>query len=213
MIFSPSDWPPESEIKEIQEPWANLEIITPEEFIGNVLQVASNLEGRYIKSDYFTSGKAALIYEVPLREIIVGFYDNLKSISKGFASMNYEIMGYRPGDLVKMEILVSGKKEEPFSKIVSRQKAFDEGKKIVQKLKEVLPAQLYAVALQACISGKIIARETIGANRRDVIAPLYGGDYTRKQKLLERQKKGKKDLKAKGDIRIPQEVFLEMFQS
>jgi GTP-binding protein LepA len=212
-IFSPSDWPNESDIKEIQEPWAQLEIITPKEFIGNVLEVASKLEGKYLKSDYFTSGKTVLTYEVPLREIIVGFYDNLKSISKGFASMNYEFLDYLPGDLVKLEILVSGKKEEAFSKIVNRQDAFDEGKKIVTKLKDVLPAQLYAVALQACISGKVIARETIKANRRDVIAPLYGGDYTRKMKLLEKQKKGKKELKEKGDIRIPQEVFLEMFQS
>jgi GTP-binding protein LepA len=212
-IFSPSDWLSESEIKEIQEPWVELEIITPEEYIGNVLEIASKLEGKYVKSDYFASGKTVLIYEVPLREIIVGFYDNLKSVSRGFASMNYEVLGYLAGDLVKLEILVSGKKEEAFSKIVSRKDAFDEGKKIVGKLKDVLPPQLFAVALQACIGGKIIARETIKANRRDVIAPLYGGDYTRKMKLLEQQKKGKKELKEKGNIRIPQEVFLEMFQS
>ncbi len=127
--------------------------------------------------------------------------------------MNYEILDYRKGDLVKMDILVSGRKEEALSKIVRREDGFDEGKKMVEKLKEVLPAQLYAVALQACVSGKVIARETIGAKRRDVTAPLYGGDFTRKRKLLERQKKGKKDLKEKGDIRIPQEVFLEMFKS
>ena len=213
LIFSPSEWPDETHIKEIQEPWVRLEIITPEEYVGNVLESASHLKGVYQKSDYFSSGKVSLVYEVPLRQIIVGFYDNLKSVSRGFASMNYEVLGYRAGDLVKLEILVSGKREEAFSKIVMRSEAFDEGKKIVQKLKDVLPPQLYAVALQACISGKVIARETIKANRRDVIAPLYGGDYTRKRKLLEQQKKGKKELKEKGEVRIPQKVFLEMFQS
>ncbi|MFH1401612.1 MAG: translation elongation factor 4 [Parcubacteria group bacterium] len=213
LIFSPSEWPNETYIKEIQEPWVRLEIITPEEYVGNVLELSSKLKGIYQKSDYFGSGKVSLGYEVPLRQIIVGFYDNLKSVSRGFASMNYDILGYRPGDLVKMEILVSGKKEEAFSKVVMRNEAFDEGKRIVTKLKDVLPPQLYSVALQACISGKIIARETIKANRRDVIAPLYGGDYTRKRKLLEQQKKGKKELKEKGEIRIPQKVFLEMFQS
>jgi GTP-binding protein LepA len=213
LIFSPAEWPNESLIKEVLEPWVRLEIITPEEYMGNVLELASKLNGSYIKSDYFSSQKVSLVYEVSLRQIVVGFYDNLKGVSKGFASMNYEILGYRKGDLVKMEILVSGKKEEAFSKIILRNEAFDDGKKIVSKLKDVLPPQLYAVALQACISGKIIARETIKANRRDVIAPLYGGDYTRKMKLLEQQKKGKKELKSKGEVRIPQEVFLEMFQS
>jgi GTP-binding protein LepA len=213
LIFSPSEWPSETLIKEVLEPWVRLEIITPEEYIGNVLELASKLKGIYQKSDYFSSGKVSAIYEVPLRHIIVGFYDNLKSASRGFASMNYEILGYRAGDLVKMEILVSGKKEEAFSKIVTKDEAFEDGKKIVTKLKDVLPPQLYTVALQACISGKVIARETIKANRRDVIAPLYGGDYTRKMKLLEQQKKGKKELKQKGEVRIPQKVFLEMFQS
>ncbi|MFC1789536.1 elongation factor 4, partial [Patescibacteria group bacterium] len=149
----------------------------------------------------------------PLREIIVGFYDNLKSVTQGFASMNYEILGYRSGDLVKLEILVSGKKEEAFSKIVRKKDDFIEGKKIVSKLKEVLPPQLFTVSLQAAVSGKIISRATISAKRRDVTASLYGGDYTRKRKLLEKQKKGKKELKLKGEIRIPQKVFLEMFQS
>ncbi len=212
LIFSPSEWPEQTQIKEIQEPWVRLEIITPEEYVGNVLELASHLKGVYQKSDYFSSGKVSLDYEVPLRQIIVGFYDNLKSVSRGFASMNYEVLGYRTGDLIKLEILVSGRKEEAFSKIVMREEAFDEGKKIVQRLKDVLPPQLYTVALQACISGKIIARETIKANRRDVIAPLYGGDYTRKRKLLEQQKKGKKELKEKGRIQIPPRVFLEMFR-
>jgi len=212
-IFSPSTWPPETEIKEIQEPWAKLEVITPQEYLGQLMELLKNLNGTFIKSDYFSSGKTVLAYEVPLREIIIGFYDNLKGVTQGFASMNYEILGYRPGKLVKLEILVAGKKEEAFSKIVREEEAFNEGKKIVQKLKEILPAQLFAVPLQAVVSGKILARETIGAKRRDIIAPLYGGDYTRKRKLLEKQKKGKKKLEGRADIRIPPQVFLEVFKT
>ncbi|MFH1036953.1 MAG: translation elongation factor 4 [Patescibacteria group bacterium] len=213
LIYSPSDWPSPNLIKEIQEPWMKLEIITPQNYLGQVMDLSKGLHGNYIKSEYFTSGKVALIFEVPLREIVVGFYDNLKSVTQGFSSMNYDVLGYKVGDLAKLDVLIEGRKEEAFSKIVRNDDAYDEGKKIVEKLKDVLPAQLYAVAIQASVSGKIIARETIGAKRRDVTAPLYGGDFTRKRKLLEQQKKGKKDLKEKGDIRIPQKVFLEMFQS
>jgi len=213
LIFSPSDWPEHSEIKEMQEPWAELEVITPQEYLGQVMELLKNLKGNFIKNDYFTSGKTILTHEVPLREVIIGFYDNLKEVTRGFASMNYEVLGYKPADLVKLEILVAGEKKEAFSKIVRKEEAFQEGKKLVQKLKEVLPPQLFAVPLQATISGKIIARETIGARRRDVIAPLYGGDYTRKRKLLEKQKEGKKDLKDRGRIEIPPQVFLEMFKS
>ncbi len=212
-IFSPSTWPSETEIKEIQEPWAKLEVITPQEYLGQLMELLKNLNGTFIKSDYFSSGKTVLVYEVPLREIIIGFYDNLKGVTQGFASMNYKILGYRPGELVKLEILVAGKKEEAFSKIVRKEEAFNEGKKIVQKLKEILPAQLFAVPLQAVVSGKILARETIGAKRRDIIAPLYGGDYTRKRKLLEKQKKGKKKLEGRANIQIPPQVFLEMLKS
>jgi len=212
-VYSPSDWPARSEIKEIEEPWVRLEIMTPKNFLGRVLKLLESLEGNQIETQYFTSDKLLLIYEVPLRKIIVGFYDNLKGRTQGFASMNYEILGYRPADLVKLEILIAGRREEAFSKIVSEKDAFSEGKRMVERLKEILPAQLFSVPLQAAISGKIAARETIKAKRRDVIAPLYGGDYTRKRKLLEKQKKGKKELKEKGRIQIPSKVFLEMFKS
>ena len=212
-IHSPSDWPDPSQIKETQEPWVKLEIITPLEFLGQVNQILDDLEGNFIEKQYFSQQRIILVYEAPLREIIVGFYDKLKGATKGFASMNYEILGYRTNDLVKLDILIIGKKEEAFSKIVPRQKAFQEGKKIVKKLKEVFPPQLFSVPLQAAIGGKIIARETIKARRRDVTAPLYGGDYTRKLKLLQKQKKGKERLKEKAKIKIPQEVFLRMFKS
>jgi GTP-binding protein LepA len=212
-IFNPADWPESFQIKEVQEPWSKLEVLTPTVFLGQVLKILENLEGKQVETKYFSQDRVFLIYEVPLREIIAGFFDKLKSQTKGFASMNYEILGYRKGDLLKLEILIAGKKEEAFSRIVPRFKAFEEGKRITQKLKEILPPQLFSVAIQAIVGGKIIARETMRAKGRDVIAPLYGGDYTRKRKLLEQQKKGKKELKAKGEVRVPQEVFLEIFRS
>jgi len=211
-VYSPSDWPEPSTIKEIQEPWMKLEIITPPEYLGQVLEIFENSKAIYIEQKYFGQNRLLLIYEVPLREIIMGFYDKLKSASQGFASMNYQFLEYRPADLIKLDILIAGKKEEAFSKIVPKNRALEEGRKIVSKLKEILPAQLFSVPIQAAISGKIIARETIRARGRDVTAPLYGGDFTRKRKLLEKQKKGKKRLKEIGEVRIPQNVFFEMFK-
>lgn len=212
-IYSPSDWPNQGEIKETLEPWVRLEIIAPLPYLGPISEVLKALETNFIKTEYFGKDKIILFYEAPLRKIIVGFYDNLKGTSQGFASMNYQVLGYRPSDLIKLEILIAGKKEEVFSKIVERKDAYKEGERIALKLKEILPPQLFALAIQASLGGKIIARETIRARRRDVIAPLYGGDYTRKRKLLERQKKGKKELKERADIRIPPEVFLKIFKS
>jgi GTP-binding protein LepA len=212
-VYSSSDWPMPAEIKEIQEPWVKIEIMTPHNYYGRVSELFKNLAGRHVETKYFSLERLLLIYEFPLREIIAGFYDKLKGVTQGFASMNYEILGYRPGDLVKLEILIAGEKEEFFSRIVNRKEAYREAKKQLSKLKEILPSQLFAVALQAQTEGRIIARETIRAKRRDVIAPLYGGDYTRKRKLLEKQKKGKRELKEKGRVIIPSKVFLEMFKT
>ncbi len=212
MIYSAGDWPERVEIKEAQEPWMKLEIITPVNYLGNVSDLLKYSKAVQIENKYLSSEKLLLIYEAPLRKIIVGFFDKLKGVSQGFASMNYEVLGYRTADLVKLDILIAGKKEDVFSKIVENDEAYQEGRKIVSKLKEILPAQLFTVPVQAAISGRIIARETIKARRRDVTAPLYGGDVTRKRKLLERQKKGKKKLKARGQINIPSKVFLEMFK-
>ena len=211
-IYSAGDWPDSLQIKESQEPWMKLEVITPQQFLGPVLELLKQSRGIQIEIKYLLSGKSLLIYEVPLREIIVNFYDKLKGITKGFASMNYEMIGYKKGDLVKLEILIAGQKEEAFSTIVPKEKAFEEGKSMVKKLKKVLPSQLFSVPLQAIIQSKIIARETIRARRKDVTASLYGGDVTRKRKLLERQKRGKKELKEKGKVHIPSKIFLEMFK-
>jgi GTP-binding protein LepA len=212
LIKSASEWPEVSQIQQTLEPWVKLEVMTPTAFLGRVLGILDNLQGKPIQTQYFSQDKTILIYEIPLREIIVGFYDKLKGQTQGFASMNYEILGYRPANLMKLEILIAGKKEEVFSKIVPEETAYESGKNLVKKLKETLPAQLFSVAIQAAIRGKIIARETIKARGRDVIAPLYGGDYTRKRKLLEKQKKGKKELKEKGEVHIPPKVFLEIMK-
>lgn len=211
-VKSATDWLESSKIKEIQEPFVKLEVLSPLSFLGKVLEVLEKLEGNQIETKYLGGNKTLLIYETPLREIISGFYNNLKGISQGFASMNYQILDYRRADLVKLEILVAGEKKEAFSKIVPREKAYQEGKKMVEKLKEILPAQLFSVPLQTVVSGKVLARETIRARGKNVIAPLYGGDYTRKRKLLERQKRGKKELKEKGKVQIPQNIFFELFK-
>ena len=213
LIKSATEWTDPVHIKETLEPWIKLEIITPVDYLGRVFKLLETIEAKSVQNQYFGKGKNLLVYEVPLREIIVGFYDKLKSHTQGFASMNYEILDFRPADLVKLEILIAGRKEEAFSKIVQRKNSFQEGKKLVKKLKEVLPPQLFSVAIQAVVSGKIIARETIRTKGKDVIAPLYGGDYTRKRKLLDKQKKGKKELKEKGVVQIPQKAFLEILKS
>jgi len=212
-VHTPSEWPESSQIKKSQELWAKLQVLTPLHYLGAASELFGNIESNYIETKYLGKDKIELIYEVPLREIVnKNFYDKLKSISQGFASMNYEILDWRPGSFMKLDVLILGKKEEALSKIVSEKEAEKEGRKVVEKLKEVLPPQLFSVPLQAAVGGKVVARETIKALRRDVIAPLYGGDYTRKRKLLEKQKKGKKELKEKGRIRIPSAVFLEMFK-
>ena len=212
-VYSPSEWPDNSRIKEAQEMWASLQVLTPVVYLGQALDLLESIESKQIKTDYLGTEKIELVYEVPLREIISkNFYDKLKSLSKGFASMNYEVLDWRKGNFVKLDILILGRKEEALSKIVSENDALKEGKKIVERLKESLPSQLFAVPLQAAIGGKVIARETLKALRRDVIAPLYGGDYSRKRKLLEKQKKGKKKLKDRGKMHIPHQVFLEMFK-
>ena len=204
LIKSATDWPENlSQVKKTQEPWIKLEVMTPISYLGRVMEILEGLEAECKEKKYFGQDKVLLIYEAPLSEVISGFYDKILGATQGFASMNYETLGFREADLVKLEILIAGKKEEALSKIVPQMRALQEGSKFVKKLKEILPPQQFSVALQAIVSGKIIARETIKARRRDVTASLYGGDYTRKRKLLERQKRGKKELKEKAKIRIP----------
>jgi len=211
-VYTSADWP-EQGVSSSQELWAELQVITPVNYLGHVMDLLKAMEANHQKTDYLGSEKMELVYAIPLREIISkNFYDKLKGATQGFASMSYKILDWRPAQLVKLDILILGKKEEAFSRIVPEKESGSEGRMMVAKLKENLPPQLFAVPLQAAIGGKIIARETIGAKRRDVIAPLYGGDYTRKKKLLEIQKKGKKELAEKGKIRISSQVFIKMLQ-
>ena len=209
LIYSITDWPEPGKIQEALEPWAKLEVITPNSYLGRVLKILKDLKGKHIKTeDHLDS--MLLTYEIPLREIIVSFYDNLKSSTQGYASMNYEILDYRKAELVKLDILVAGEKQGGFSKIVPKDSVEQEGRKIVKKLKEILPLQQFNVPLQAVVETRIIARETVKARRKDVTAGLYGGDYTRKRKVLEKQKKGKKALKEQGKVKIPPEVYLKI---
>ncbi|MBA4319440.1 MAG: elongation factor 4 [Flavobacterium sp.] len=212
-IYSASDWPDVSKIKETQEPWVLLETITPSIYLGKLMEILKNLNGVYVDTQYLSAERAIIIYEVPLRGVITGLYDKIKSVSQGYASMNYKMSGLKSAKLVKMEIWIAGRKEEALSKIVSENEAYREGKFVVEKLKEVLPPEQFSVALQAVINGKVLARETIKARRKDVTGYLYGGDITRKRKLLEKQKRGKKLMKGKGTVQVPTSAFLEIFKN
>ncbi len=212
-IYSASDWPNQSTIKKTEEPWVSLEVIAPSSHIGKLMEILKELKGNYLETNYLSRDRAVVVFETPLRGIIANLYDKIKTVSQGYASMNYKLLGFRPGKLVKMEIWVAGNKEEAFSRIVAEDEAYFEGKKLVEKLKDVLPPEQFSVALQAVLGGKVIARETIKARRKDVTGYLYGGDVTRKRKLLEKQKKGKKLLKQKGRVNIPTKAFLEVFRA
>ena len=211
LIYSASDWP--NNVTSSQEPWVTLEIVSPTRYIGSIMGLLKDLRGIYLKTDYMTGDRSILVYDIPLREIIVNLYDKIKGVSQGYGSMNYTMSGFKDSTLSKMDILIAGEKEPAFSRIVPNDKLFSEGKALVSKLKDNLPQQQFSVPLQAVVGGKIVARETLKAKRKDVTSGLYGGDYSRKRKVLEKQKKGKKKLKEKGSIRIPPKVFLEIFRS
>jgi GTP-binding protein LepA len=205
MIKKPADLP--QTVVEVLEPWTKVTIFTPKEYLGSVMQLCADKRGKYLSTKYFSAKRVELTYEIPLSELITNFFDRLKSLSSGFASLDYEIIEYRPVEVARLDVLVAGDKVDALSQIVRREDAAGVGRLIVKKLKEVVPKQQFAVALQAAIGGKIVARETIPALRKDVTAKLYGGDVTRKKKLLEKQKAGKKRLKKMGRVAIPQEAF------
>ncbi|MFH0969636.1 MAG: translation elongation factor 4 [Patescibacteria group bacterium] len=211
-IYSASDMPDPSVIEEISEPFVKLDIITPSAYLGQIMELVGTIRSIYKNTEYLDEERVLLAFEAPLADVIINFHDNLKSATSGFASMSYELIGYRPYDLIRLDILVAGEKVEAFSRIVPKEKAFSEGKATVEKLKESIPRQNFSVALQAAIGAKVIARETIKAFRKDVIAKLYGGDVSRKKKLLEKQKKGKKKMRNIGKVEIPSEAFLAVLK-
>ena len=211
-IYNPADLPPTDEILRIEEPFVEAEILTPKEFVGNIMEICQNRRGIYIDMKYLDTTRVTLVYELPLNEIIYDFFDKLKSKTKGYASFDYELKEYKPSTLVKLDILVNGENVDALSFIVHKDSSYERGKKMIEKLKEVIPRQLFSIPLQAAIGGKIIARETISAMRKDVLAKCYGGDVTRKKKLLEKQKRGKKKMREIGNVEIPQEAFLSVLK-
>ncbi|GEM90227.1 translation elongation factor 4 [Oceanithermus desulfurans] len=211
-VHNPSDLPDPTLIEEIREPYVRLSVYTPEDYVGPIMQLLQEKRGQMITMNYLGK-RVELVYEVPFGEILYDFHDRLKSLSRGYASMDYEQIGYKPGELVKVNILVNGEPVDALAFIAHRDKAQTIGRAIVEKLKDVIPRQQFAVPIQAAIGGKIIARSTVRALRKDVLAKCYGGDITRKKKLLEKQKEGKRRMKAIGKVEVPQEAFLAVLSA
>ena len=211
-IYNPADLPPQAEIAYMEEPIVTANIMTPREYVGNIMDICQNRRGIFIDMKYLDENRVTLIYDMPLNEIIYDFFDSLKSRTKGYASFDYEFKEYRESKLVKLDVHVNGEPVDALSFIVFKDNAYTRGKKMVEKLKEVIPRHLFAIPLQAVVGGTIIARETISAMRKDVLAKCYGGDITRKKKLLEKQKKGKKRMRQIGSVEMPQEAFLSVLK-
>ena len=211
-LYNPSDLPSPQEISYMEEPYVTAEILTPKEFVGNIMEICQNRRGIYQDMKYLDENRVTIIYELPLNEIIYDFFDTLKSKTKGYASFDYELKEYRRSELVKLDIYVNGESVDALSFIVHKDSAYDRGRKMVEKLKTVIPRHLFTIPLQAVIGGKVIARETISAMRKDVLAKCYGGDITRKKKLLEKQKRGKKKMREIGNVEIPQDAFLSVLK-
>jgi GTP-binding protein LepA len=211
-IDSPAELPEEGDIAEIREPWMRIEIFTPTEYYGTVMNLVKKRRGFFVEQDYPTSNRVQLIYEIPLAEMIVDFFDQLKSRTRGYASLDYHFIEYRPDDLVKLEILVNNEPVDALAMILHRDSAYHKGQALISKLKDLIPRQLFAVPIQAYASGRVISRANVKALRKDVLAKCYGGDVTRKRKLLEKQKRGKKRMKMVGNVEIPQEAFFAVLR-
>jgi GTP-binding protein LepA len=211
-ISSPAKLPEEAQIAEIREPWMRLEIITPTEFYGTIMDMVTKRRGTFISQDYPAPNRVQLNYDIPLSELIVNFFDELKSRTRGYASMDYHFLDYRPGNLVKLEILVDDEPVDALAAIVHKEDAYHKGQALVTRLKALIPRQLFDVPIQASASGRVISRATVKALRKDVLAKCYGGDISRKKKLLEKQKKGKRRMKMVGNVEIPQEAFMAVLK-
>jgi GTP-binding protein LepA len=211
-IDNPAELPPENEIAEIEEPWMQIQIFTPADFIGPVMDLVVKRRGEMTKMEYLDARRVLLTYDIPLTEILVDFYDQLKSRTRGYASLDYSPAGYRPGDMVKLDVLVGGTPVDALSIIVHRDQAYHKGQRLVSKMKRAIPRQLFDVAIQAALGRRVISRANVKALRKDVLAKCYGGDVTRKRKLLEKQKAGKRRMKKIGHVEIPQEAFMSVLR-
>ena len=212
VIDSPADLPDPSRIEEIREPWVRIEVFTPTEFIGAIMDMATRRRGEFIAQDYLDQRRVLLSYKIPLSEILTEFFNELKARTRGYASLDYHFDEYRPADMVRLDVLVNEMPVDALSIIVHREDAYRKGQRLVSKMKDVIPRQMFLVPVQAAVGNKIISRANVKAMRKDVTAKCYGGDITRKRKLLEKQKKGKRRMKMVGSVEIPQEAFLTVLQ-
>jgi GTP-binding protein LepA len=208
VVDNPSSMPPPQNIDRIEEPFVRVTILTPTDYVGTLMELSQARRGELQKMEYLSEDRVELDYLLPLAEIVLDFFDQMKSRTRGYASLDYEPAGYRASNLAKVDVLLNAVAVDAFSAIVHRDKAYDYGRKMTQKLRELIPRQLFDVPIQAAVSGRIVARETVKAKRKDVLAKCYGGDITRKRKLLERQKEGKKRMKQIGRVEVPQEAFV-----
>jgi GTP-binding protein LepA len=211
-VHSPNDMPDPAQVQSVREPYIRASILTPKEFVGPIMELCQDRRGEHAGMHYLSSERLQLTYDLPLAEIVLDFFDQLKSRTRGYASLDYELIGLRESDLVKLDILLGGEPIDALSMLVHRSKAYDAGRTLTEKLREKIPRQQYDVPIQAAIGSRIVARETIKAFRKDVTAKCYGGDITRKRKLLEQQKKGKQRMKQVGRIEVPQEAFLAVLE-
>jgi GTP-binding protein LepA len=206
-IDNPADLPDPSKIERVLEPFLKVTVITPSSFTGSLMDLCQSRRGEMVKMEYLSPERLEIQYKMPLGEVVTDFFDQMKSRSQGYASLDYEPIGYEPGDLVKVDVLIAGEPVDAFSAIVHKDKSYDYGKKMADKLKELIPRQQFDVPIQAAIGSRILSRQTVKAYRKDVTAKLYGGDVSRKRKLLEKQKKGKKRMKNLGRVEVPSEAF------
>ena len=212
VVHSPQDMPDAASIERVEEPYLKAQIIVPSDFVGAVMELSVDRRGTFKNMEYLSTTTVELVFEMPLSELIMDYFDALKSRTKGYASLDYDIIGYRESDLVKLDILLAGNKVDALSCIVHRDSAYERGKALCLKLKGIIPQQLFEVPIQAAVGARILARQTVRAKRKDVLAKCYGGDISRKRKLLEKQKAGKKKMKAIGNVDVPQEAFMAILK-